>query len=376
MEWRLGRIESLSQTVIFDNPTPLLRSRHGYFPGIARTPSGDLVAMMSVGEAFESNDHQVHVARSTDRGGSWTQEGPLHRKARRGLGSMKPTLLDDGTLIALGYAFYRENDAAPLVNAETGGLVGGDNLVSFSTDDGRSWSMPARMELSRPELLELAGPCIQLRSSSGDDGGDLLALVSPLTRWDGTKPSGNVGIVLRSKNRGLTWNDRSVYFSHPSISPLEARLAQLEDGRILGIVWALDEKRGVALNNHIVVSRDDGKTWSEPADIGIAAQASNVLPLGGNRFLSVHAHRESEPIGVIVRLCELDGNDRWITLAEQNVWDRAAAKRVTGFGDMGTNLKFGQPALIALGDGEYLAYHWSIEAGQGRILGHRIRVNE
>jgi hypothetical protein len=49
---------------------------------------------------------------------------------------------------------------------------------------------------------------------------------------------------------------------------------------------------------------------------------------------------------------------------------------VTGFHDMGANLKFGQPALLALGDGEYLAYHWSIEHGQGRILGHRIRLHE
>ena len=366
----MGRIEALSQTIIYDNPIPTLRSRHGFFPGIARTRSGDLVALVSVGEAFESNDHQVHVIRSADRGGSWVMEGPLHRKAKRGLGSLKPTLLDDGTLMAIGYAFYRDNPDV-LVNEQTGGLPPGDNLVTFSSDDGRTWSLPARMELSRPEMLELAGPCIQLRGS-----GDLLALASPLTRWDGTRPSGNVGIVVRSKNRGTTWNDKAVYFDHPSITPLEARLCQLDDGRIIGIIWALDEKRGVALNNHVVVSRDEGKTWSSPLDIGIAAQASNLLPLHGNRLLSVHAHRESEPIGVIVRLCELTDDDRWTTFTELNLWDRAAAKRVTSFGDMGTNLKFGQPAIIALGDGEYLVYHWAIENGQGRVLGHRIRLHE
>ena len=366
----MGRIELLSQNVIYDNPIPTLRSRHGFFPGIARTPSGDLVALVSVGEAFESNDHQIQVIRSTDRGRSWAVEGPLHRKAKRGLGSLKPTLLDNGTLIALGYAFYRD-DPETLVNPQTGGLPGGDNLVSFSSDEGRTWSLPARMELSRPEMLELAGPCIQLQGS-----GDLLALGSPLTRWDGTRPSGNVGVVLRSKNRGETWNDKGVYFDHPSITPLESRLCQMADGRIVGIVWALDEKRGVALNNHLVVSRDEGKTWSSPIDTGIAAQASNLFPLAGNRLLSIHAHRECEPTGVIVRACALSADNRLTTHAELNLWDRAAAQRVTGFGDMGTKLKFGQPALVALGDGEYLAYHWSIENGQGRILGHRIRVHE
>lgn len=369
----MGRIEVLSNVVIYDNPIPALRSRHGFFPGIARARSGDLVALVSIGEAFESNDQQVHVVRSTDRGRTWNTQGPLHREAKRGLGSLKPTLLDDGTLIALGYAFYRD-DPDILTNPQTGGLPPGDNLVSFSSDDGRTWSLPARMQLSRPEMLELAGPCIQLRGTG--TGGDLLALASPLARWDGTRPSGKVGVVVRSKNRGMAWNDKSVYFDHPTLTALEARLCQLEDGRVIGIVWALDERRGAAMNNHVVVSRDEGKTWSPPVDIGIVAQASNLLPLRGNRLLSIHAHRESDPIGVIVRVCEFGDDDRWNTVAELNVWDRAAAKRVTGFGDMGTNLKFGQPALLALGDGEYLAYHWAIENGQGRILGHRIRVHE
>jgi sialidase-1 len=365
----MGRIESLSHVVIYDNPIPNLRSRHGFFPGIVRAPSGDLVALVSIGEAFESNDQLVHVSRSADRGRTWSLQGPLHREAKRGLGSLKPTLLDDGTLIALGYAFYRDNPDV-LTNPKTGGLPPGDNLISVSTDEGRTWSLPEPMQLSRPETLELAGPCIQLRGS-----GELLALASPLTRWDGTRPSGHVGVVLRSKNGGKTWNDKGVYLDHPTITPLEARLCQMDDGRVVGIVWALEEKRGGALNNHVVVSRDEGRTWSPPIDIGIAAQASNLFPLGGNRLLSIHAHRESEPTGVFVRLCDFT-DDRWTMLAEINLWDRAAAKRVTSFSDMGTNLKFGQPALLALGDGEFLAYHWAIENGQGRILGHRVRVHQ
>ena len=32
------------------------------------------------------------------------------------------------------------------------------------------------------------------------------------------------------------------------------------------------------------------------------------------------------------------------------------------------------PVLVALQDGEFLATHWSIEDGQGKILAHRLRV--
>jgi len=355
--------------VVYDNPIPALRSRHAFFPGMAAVPSGDLVAPYSVGEAFESDDHRVHVSRSRDKGRTWQHKGPMNIGARNGLGSMKPTLLDDGSVLAIGYAFYRE-DPHILVNATTGGLPAGADLLSVSRDDGKTWSLPEPMTLSRPELLEISGPAIQLR-----DVGDVLAIGTPLTRWDGTRPSGHVGVLLRSEDRGRMWDDRALYFNHPTITPLEARLCQMESGRLVAIVWAFDERAGRGLNNHIVISHDEGRTWSDPCDIGIAAQASNLLPLANDRLLSVHAQRESDPTGVVVRVVDL-ANDRWTTLAECNVWGRAAAMKVTGFGDMGTNLKFGQPALIDIGAGEFLVYHWAIENGQGRILAHLIRVRD
>jgi sialidase-1 len=280
---------------------------------------------------------------------------------------MKPTVLNDGRLIAVGYAFYRD-DPDGFLNPETGGLPPGENLVSYSEDDGRSWSLPAPMELSRPELLEISGPCIQLRN------GELLAVGTPMTQWDGTRPSGHVGVALRSSDHGRSWDDSSIYFDHPTISPLEARLCQMADGRVVAIAWALDEKNGRSLNNYIAVSEDNGRSWSRPIDTGLAAQASNVLALQGDLLLSIHAHRESDPTGVVVRVVRLAG-ESWTVLSQATLWDGAAAARVSGFKDMGAQVKFGQPALLSLGDGQYLAYHWAIEAGQGKILGHHFRLH-
>jgi sialidase-1 len=223
---------------------------------------------------------------------------------------------------------------------------------------------------SRPEMLEFSGPAIQLRGGSGD----VIAIGTPMPMWDGTKPSGHIGVMIRSKNRGKSWNDKTVYFNHPTISPLEARLCQMADGRVVAIVWALDEKSGQCHNNLVVVSHDEGKTWSDPIDTGIPAQASNFVALDGNRLLSIHAHRQTEPVGIWVRVVDFT-DDKWNVLAEASAWDRAAAHQVKGFKDMGANLKFGQPSLLPLGNGEYLAYHWAIENGQGRILAHRLRVS-
>src|SRR5688572_6317914 len=70
-------IEIVESHVIFDNPKPMLRSRHGYFPGIVQLPSGDLLALVVIGEAFEAVNLRTHVLRSTDDGRTWREEGPL-----------------------------------------------------------------------------------------------------------------------------------------------------------------------------------------------------------------------------------------------------------------------------------------------------------
>jgi sialidase-1 len=364
----MSRIEVIDHQTIYDNPIPSLKSRHAFFPGLERLPNGDILAMYPIGEAFESADTQLYISRSTDNGGTWSKPQLIHPRYKKGLGSMKPTLLDDGSLVAIGYQFHQA-DPEVLGNPETGGLPPGKNIISFSTDGGITWTPIKTLKHNRPEVFEFSGPAIQLRS------GDVIGIGTAMPMWDGTKPSGHVGIMIRSKNRGKTWNDKTVYWNHPTISPYEARLCQMADGRVVAIVWALEDKTGKCHNNHVVVSHDDGQTWSNPIDTGVSAQASNVVALSGDRLLSIHAHRQTEPVGVFVRIVDFSG-DRWRVNTEASVWDRAAAFRVTGFKDMGVNLKFGQPALLPLGNGEYLAYHWAIENGQGRILSHRIRVQE
>jgi len=42
--------------------------------------------------------------------------------------------------------------------------------------------------------------------------------------------------------------------------------------------------------------------------------------------------------------------------------------------EMFASLRFGQPSLLNLPDGEILAVHWAVENGQGKIRTHRLRV--
>jgi hypothetical protein len=43
--------------------------------------------------------------------------------------------------------------------------------------------------------------------------------------------------------------------------------------------------------------------------------------------------------------------------------------------EMFRSLRFGQPSLIQLAGGDFLASHWCVEDGQGKIRAHRVRLH-
>ncbi len=366
-------IDYIEGHVVYENLMPHVRSRHGYFPGLVQLSSGDLLALFVIAEAFEAADATTWIARSRDDGRTWILEGPLQDKPPSGTATsdyLKPTVLKNGTLIALGYRFHRHNPNEPIGIAATRGLLPGDDIVSRSDDGGRTWTTPQIIVRSRPELLELSGPAIELRS------GDLVAVAALCRMPDGSNPSGQIGVLLRSGDRGRSWDDRHTFFEAPScnLTPLESRIVEMQPGRLVAIAWAFDYRTEKSHTNHVVVSRDDGRKWSAPIDTGHMAQASSLLWLGDDLLLSIHAHREGE-VGLVVRLVDFR-HDRWNVTAERVIYGGVGQTSGTGRGMIETfsSLRFGQPSLVRLMNGDVLATHWCIEDGQGKIRTHRLRV--
>ncbi|MHB9069398.1 MAG: sialidase family protein [Sedimentisphaerales bacterium] len=367
-------IEVLGEHTVYVNPLPQLRSRQGKFPCIVQLPSDELLCLFELGEAFESVDSETYVTRSSDMGKTWTLQGPLYDMKKlpvpyRVSETMKPTLLRDGTLIAVGYRYDRSNPELPIGNPN-GGLLPGENTVCFSYDDGRTWSIPEVIKTGYPEFLETSGSCIETQS------GDLLAIGCPMFLWDGSNPSGQTGVLLRSKDKGKTWDCRNRYFTLPGdyVSPWEARLCEMQPGRIVTIVWAYDNRQKKHLANHVTVSRDNGYKWSHPIDTGHMGQASNLMWLGDERLLTIHAHRAGD-VGLYVRLIDFE-NDKWKMLSEEVIWGKAKAQDTSkNIIDQFANLRFGQPSLLRLSNGEILATFWCIEDGLGKIKTIRLRLN-
>jgi len=369
----MASIEIIDHHIVYANPVPQNRSRHGSFPGLVKLPSGDLLALFVLGEAFEAANGTTVVSRSQDQGRTWHLEGPIHQKSaehRYDCDALKPTVLSDGRLIATGYRFHRTDPDQTLTNPETDGVCAGENLFSFSRDEGRTWSNPKVIPTTRPELVEESGPSIQLRR------GTILAVGSLFPMWDGTNPSGSVGVLLRSEGGGDSWDDKTTFFDDPTghYAPSEARLCEIQPDRVVALFWMLDHVAGTNLPNHVAVSHDGGRTWSEAMDTGVWGQASNLMHWEDDLLLTIHCHREGKDVGLYVRLVDF-AEDRWRTVEEANIWDNAPSRKVAAYATMGQDLKFGQASLLRLDDGDILATHWAIEDGQGKILTHRLRVN-
>src|SRR5579862_5234036 len=220
-------IEYIESHIVYENPKPKARSRQGYFPGVVQLPSQELLALFVIGEAFESANLTTYVSRSKDLGKTWELQGPLCDKPRHPFPSsdfLKPQVLREGTLIALGYGFHHHDPDQSITIEETDGILPGDEIVSFSTDEGRSWTAPLVIPRSTPELLEIPARCLQLRS------GDIVATAGLFKMPDGANPSGQFGVLFRSTDQGKTWDDKVHFFDSATktVAAYESHICEMQ----------------------------------------------------------------------------------------------------------------------------------------------------
>jgi sialidase-1 len=331
---------------------------------VTRLPDGDILAVFSIGQAFDAADMRAYVSRSGDNARTWSAPKPLHETTftPEESESFKPAALADGSVLATGYIFVRPTPLTPIVDPKNNELLPLHNKVSRSLDGGRNWTVPKRFNVDGAGL-ELSGPVIQRAS------GELLGVGAPFH----LSASGHEGWLISSLDSGESWQKKSVYFraegSH--IAPWESRLIDFGGERVGVLFWAFDIAAGRSLNNHFALSNDGGNTF-RTFDTVIAAQASGGLALGPSEMLSIHAHRES-PVGLNVYRSRVH-EDRLEIIDQLPLFADERLGQGTGQGDPFASLRFGQPSLLALGGDEFLACCWQVENCQHVIKTFRIRL--
>ena len=355
------------EITIYQNPDPLLVSRQAVFPGIIELPNGDLQAMFSIGQAFDSADTRAFVSKSPDHGQSWCAPVPLHQhdwKPNELSESFKPLLLADGTLLATGYGFVRPDALTPIVDPKTFEMLELRNLVSTSHDNGQTWEKPRVVDILGVPL-ELSGPCIQLAS------GRIIGASAPFHLGS----NGHSGWIISSDDGGNSWDKLSEFFNAPNgeIAPWECRVCEMEPGQVAVLFWAYDTKNKRNLTNHITYSSDGGVTFKAALDTGVRAQASNLMWLGNNMILTIHAHREN-PVGLWVRI--VDVSDGGFQIAHEICLfsNDTMGSETTDIRRQFASLKFGQPSVMRLQNDQILAACWAFENSQHVIKGYFIEL--
>lgn len=360
----------ISENIIYENPHPSLFSRQAFFPGLSNLGNGEFIVLFTIAEAFEAANARTYISRSVDQCRTWNFEGPLFAHDTPGINGQKtdhfkPVLLNDGTLLTAGYRITRPTPDSPTINEKTLETQPGELAVLFSKDKGKSWTNPQTIPSDYENVLEISGPPLQLSDNS------IIMLGPPFT----VKPKIQKGVVLGSSDNGKNWAIKSEYFKDPqgNIAPYETRLCEMQPGRVIAIIWAFDTSKKIHLNNQVVYSNDGGSSWSDPVDTGIAAQASNVIWLGGDKLLTIHSHRETDP-GVSIRLVDFSKN-QWNIKEEQRIWSPISPYSQSGniIKDF-SNLKFGQPSLVPIDNNEILAVFWMAQSGAYKINSIRLSL--
>lgn len=366
-------MEVLGRFVMYDNPLPQLRSMQSMFPSVCLLPDGTLLSSMQIGQAFEAIDCTTCTARSTDGGATWSEPTPMFDR------SGDPYPLSDtcklawtgDRLTAFGMQSHRRDPDTPLGNEQTGGVLDSDVIYAESFDLGRTWSERRIIPMDWGMHTEATAPITVTAE------GYYASPVTNFPAWDGTLTHELCGKLLVSRDRGKTWSQHAVCmrFERPGVTCYEQRLCRLESGLLLDIGWNEDIRTGERLHNHYTISRDNGRTFSEPRDTGIQGQASSVTALPNERLLALHAvRRDTDRPGVYGYVVDFS-RGRWDIQESMLLWEpELPLRRQKGLADIFAYVRFGQPSAILLPDGELLMTHWACEDGQYRTFATRIRL--
>jgi len=355
-------LRKLTTGILYCNPKPHVKSIHAYFPSVVVMPDGQMVAIYALGEAFEATNLHAYVARSSDGGQTWEQQGRVCPSPVGRLTSEcgRLSVSEEGELLCvLVRADRTDHPEEGLSNPENLGFVPTEVLITRSSDAGLTWSDPAPVEppLEGPSF-ELCSPLTILAD------GRWLWPTSTWRDWEGNLPNGNRMVAFVSEDQGNTWPDYLDVMSSPEGNLIfwESKIVELADGRLLAVAWCHDERASRDRPNQYALSSDGGTSWTPPQSTELSGQTMTPFVVSGMRVLCVY-RRMDEP-GLWANLAHLDG-DRWVNDACRPLWGQQSIEGVTRTdgGAVATfqALRFGAPSITRLADGSLYVAFWCYE---------------
>lgn len=289
------------------------------FPDLCRTRSGELLCVFYAGYSHVSvptaklpKGARIAMCRSTDDGKTWS---PAETVVDTPIDDRDPSItqLANGDLLCV----YMSYD--PTRKPGTHQV-----FTIRASDDGKTWSEPARVPTPLTGNEAVSTPVVPLA-----DGRLLLPVYGQML--EATKPPSCVA-VLESRDLGKTWESLSLVRSKDSESH-EPCLLPMPDGRLLMLIRPTMTS---------CESTDGGKTWTEPKPIGVQGDAPYLLLTSKNLLLCAFRHRPTASTCVIY---SRDFGRTWS--------DMVTLDRVLG----------AYPSMVELPDGRILVVYYTEGSG-------------
>ncbi len=223
----------------------------------------------------------------------------------------------------------RDRLSAPQRQAELG------QFLVRSTDGGRSWSSRIDTIVNSPH-----GP-IQLKD------GRLLYAGKEL--WTGERRNG----VAESADDGLTWRWLAPIPARPGDDPAqyhEFHAVECASGRL--VVQIRNHNPSESRETLQSESADGGRSWSVPHPIGVWGLPSHLLRLKDGRLLMTYGYRRA-PFG----------NQARVSRDEGRTWSEPIVLSADG-----ASTDLGYPSTVELGDGTLLTVWYEVLRGNPRAV--------
>jgi hypothetical protein len=245
------------------------------FPYVAQLSNGDLLASFQAASVKNGIDSNAMLARSVDGGKTWAEPvAPFNSILNGKHGSLHLAYvseLEPQKLVAsILWCDHFNDNTLEFFNPTTGGLLPTEACLSFSQDNGKTWSelknIPKGVFDGTP--TPVMGPVHKL------DNGTLICPFETSKSYDDAGTWDHKAAYFISYDNGKTWPEHKVVAHDPQcrIYFWDHRMANLGHARLIDLFWAYDTTENKELNVYMSQSDDYGKTWLMPAQTDIVGQ--------------------------------------------------------------------------------------------------------